>query len=313
MRVCRDLDNLPEFKNAVITIGTYDGVHSGHQKIIERLNQIAQKIHGETVILTFHPHPRLVIQPDNKELKLLNTLDEKIELLGHYGIDNLIVAPFSLKFSQIPAESYVKDFLWGKIKPKVVVIGFNHKFGNNREGDIHLIREIGKDLDFEVEEISQQTVDHISVSSTKIRRALQSGDVALAHSLLGHHYSIQGKVVEGEHVGTKIGFPTANILIKNQNKLIPANGVYAVLVNVNGAQYFGMLNIGLRPTFNGTHTTIEVHIFDFEENIYGVEIQVEFIDAIRQEMKFESPEALAEQLSKDMLISKELLGKTKKP
>ena len=308
MKVFREIDNLPAFNNGVLTIGTFDGVHTGHQEIIKRINQFAKEINGESIILTFHPHPRLVLYPDEKNLKLINTLEEKIALLDWYGADNLIVAPFTLEFSQLSAESYVKDFLWDKIRPAKVVIGYNHHFGNDRKGDIDLIREMGQQLGFDVEEIEKQMVDHIGVSSTKIRNAMIEGDMETANSLLGHNFSMRGKVVGGDGRGKGLGFPTANLQIDNTNKLIPASGVYAVKILLGGVEYMGMLNIGVRPTFNGSDQTIEVNIFDFDHDIYGAEIDIEFIAPIRKEMKFESSDELVEQLILDREVSKKLLS-----
>ncbi|GIV32963.1 MAG: riboflavin biosynthesis protein [Chitinophagales bacterium] len=311
MRLFRSLDNLPEFRNGVLTIGTFDGVHCGHQEIIRRLNQIAADINGENIIISFHPHPRMVLHRDEQELKLLTTLDEKISLLSRLGIDNLIIIPFSESFSKISAESYVRDFIWGKIRPRVVVIGYNHRFGNNRSGDIHLLRKMSKALGFQVEEIAAQTVENISVSSTKIRKALIQGDIETANILLGRYYSLSGKVIRGAQLGKKLGFPTANIMVKDTTKLIPANGVYAVKTLVDEQIYGGMLNIGFRPTFNGQHQTIEVHIFEFKSEVYGAEITVEFVAPIRQEVKFNSVEELREQLKRDKLTSLKILESTK--
>ncbi len=311
MRVLKGIDNLPEFRNGVLTIGTFDGVHTGHQEIIRRINELSAEINGESIILTFHPHPRMVLQSNGKELKLLNTLEEKISLLSKYGVDNLILAPFSKEFSQSSPQSYVEDFLWGKIRPRKVVVGYNHQFGINRSGDIHLMREMGKRLGFDVEEIEAQTVENISVSSTKIRNALTAGDLETANSLLGHYYSVTGKVVRGDQRGKKIGYPTANISIRDPLKLVPANGVYAVKVIADETIYGGMLNIGLRPTFNGKNRTIEVHIFDFTQEIYGTEIVIEFVAPIRQEMKFKSAGELVKQLSKDKETALKILREHK--
>lgn len=311
MRVFRGLENLPEFKNPVFTTGTFDGVHTGHQEIIRRLNQLAADSNGENIILTFHPHPRMVLHKDDSNLKLLNTLEEKTTLLSRYGVDNLVVTPFSKEFSQLTAEQYVEDFIWKKFYPRKVVMGFNHRFGNNRTGDINLMTLMGKKLGFEVEEIEAQMVENISVSSTKIRNALTGGDIETANSLLGHSYTLTGKVVTGEHLGKKLGFPTANLKIEDADKLIPANGVYAVLVKVDETMYGGMLNIGFRPTFNGKKQTIEVNIFDFNEEIYGMNIGVDLVASIRQEMKFNSVDELTAQLKKDKETSLKILSTPK--
>ena len=311
MRVCKGVDNLPEFRNGILTIGTFDGVHSGHQEIIRRINKLAADINGENIILTFHPHPRMVLQQGDTSLKLLNTLEEKIALLSNYGVDNLILLAFSKEFSRMTAREYVEDFIWKKIRPRKVVIGYNHRFGNNREGDINLMRQLAEQLNFQVEEIEAQTVEDISVSSTKIRNALVEGDLETANSLLGRFYSITGKVVRGDQRGKKIGYPTANIYVRDPVKLIPASGVYAVRALVDGAVYGGMLNIGLRPTFNGQHETIEAHLFDFAQNIYGTQITIEFAGAIRKEMKFKSADELTAQLAKDKETSLKVLNEHK--
>ncbi|MDZ4846537.1 MAG: bifunctional riboflavin kinase/FAD synthetase [Chitinophagales bacterium] len=307
MRVFRGIENLPEFKNPVFTTGTFDGVHTGHQVIIRRLNQLAANSNGENIILTFHPHPRMVLHKDDSNLKLLNTLEEKTSLLSKYGVDNLVVTPFSKEFSQLTAEQYVEDFIWKKFYPRKVVMGFNHRFGNNRTGDIELMTAMGKKLGFEVEEIEAQMVENISVSSTKIRNALTGGEIETANSLLGHPYTLTGKVVTGEHLGKKLGFPTANLKIEDADKLIPANGVYAVIVKVDETNFGGMLNIGFRPTFNGKKQTIEVHIFDFNEEVYGMNIGVDLVASIRKEMKFNSVDELIQQLKKDKEFSLKIL------
>lgn len=307
MRVFKDVDNLPVFKNPVFTTGTFDGVHTGHQEIIRRIDKLATDGNGESIILTFHPHPRMVLHKDDADLKMLNTLEEKLYYLSRYGVDNVIVTPFSKEFSQLTAEQYVEDFIWKKFRPRVVVLGFNHRFGNNRTGDIKLMTEEGKRLGFEVQEIEAQMVENLSVSSTKIRNALTGGDVDTANALLGHPYTLTGKVVAGEQLGRKIGFPTANLKIADADKLIPAHGVYAVLVRLHDATYAGMLNIGVRPTFDGKKQTIEVHIFDFNEDIYGMEIGIDLIAAIRKEMKFSSADALVEQLKRDQEVSLRIL------
>lgn len=307
MRVFKSLENLPEFKNAIVTIGTFDGVHLGHQKLIERIKTLALQHNGESILITFHPHPRFVVNPDDKSLKLINTLEEKLQLLEKYGIDNVVVAPFTLAFSQIPAIEYVKDFLVGNFNPHTIVIGYDHHFGRNRSGNINLLKEYQSVFGFEVEEISKETLEDIDISSTKIRNALNEGNVAIAAELMGHHYSLNGFVVKGNQNGRKIGFPTANIQLPVHYKLIPQNGVYAVKVILKNKLYSGMLNIGYRPTFEGTNKSIEVHIFNFAEDIYGEEIEVQFINFIRHEQKFENPDALKLQLEKDAITAKTML------
>lgn len=297
MRICK-LDQLPSFKNAVLTIGTYDGVHVAHQRIIKRINQLAAEIEGESVLITFDPHPRTVVN-DNYEIRLLSPLEEKIDLLRHYGIQNLVVVPFTRAFSQQSPQDYIRQFLVANFQPKKVVIGYNHQFGQNRSGNIELLRAVATEYDFEVEELTQQQIEDIAVSSTKIRAALTEGKIETATTLLGHPYFIRGIVVKGRQLGKKIGFPTANMLINDVHKLIPKDGVYAVWVRVREQIYKGMLNIGYRPTFDGKNQTIEVNIFDFEEDIYGEAIQLDFVGQIRQEVKFVDINALVEQLNKD--------------
>lgn len=307
MRVFKNVDGLPEFKNGVLTIGTFDGVHQGHQQIIKRINQLAAENGGESIILTFHPHPRLVVNPNDTSLKLLNTLEEKIELLERYGVHNLIVAPFSVEFSQLTARQYVEDFLWKNIRPKTVVIGYDHRFGNNREGGIELFRQMAMELGFGVEEIAKQMVDDLAVSSTKVRHALQTGDIAQASNLLGHEYSLQGTVVEGHQMGRQLGFPTANIHLNNPNKLVPAQGVYAIKAKVAGHWYPAMLNIGNNPTFENRAASIEAHLLDFDQDIYGAEIAVAFVERLRDELKFDSAEALIAQMKADEAQSRKIL------
>ncbi len=307
MRVFRSVEGLPEFKKGVLTIGTFDGVHLGHQEIIKRINQEAAAIGGESIIVTFHPHPRLVVNPNDTSLKLLNTLEEKIALLERFGVDNLIVAPFSIEFSKLTAREYVEDFLWKNVRPKKVVIGYDHRFGNNREGGLELFLEMGKELGFEVEEIAKQMVDDLAVSSTKVRTALQNGDVAQANHLLGYEYSLHGAVVEGHQMGRKLGYPTANIHPNNPNKLIPAKGVYAVRVKLEGLLYPAMMNIGDNPTFEGRKASIEANLFDFDRDIYGMELDVIFVQRLRSELKFDNIDALIKQMSEDEKVSRKLL------
>lgn len=300
MQVFKSLNNLPKFNNAVVTIGTFDGVHLGHQKLLERINEIARKVNGESILITFHPHPRFVVQPDS-DLKLLNTIDEKIELLEKYKVDNLIVAPFSKKFSNMPAISYVKDFLVENFKPHTLVIGYDHHFGKDRSGNINLLEEYKHIFAYKLEQISKETIDDIDISSTKIRQALLQGNVENANQLLGHEYTINGFVTKGNQIGRKIGFPTANVQLLVDYKLIPKNGVYIAKVKVENNIYEAMLNIGVRPTIEGLNKTIEVNILNFDKNIYGENIEIIMIEYIREEKKFENIEALKKQLGKDKI------------
>jgi riboflavin kinase/FMN adenylyltransferase len=310
MRVFRDLNNLPAFKNSVITIGTFDGVHKGHQKLIERINFLAQQNQGESIIITFHPHPRLVINPQDKSLRLLNTIEEKVSLLEKYGVDNLVIVPFSRDFSEQTAEDYISNFLVKNFRPKNIVIGYDHKFGKNRSGDYHLLEEMKGQYGYTMEEISKETLDDIGISSTKIRNALQSNEVALANDLLGHNYTLTGTVVRGLQNGRKLGYPTANLQVNDEHKLIPKTGIYAVNVtdaSALGETYKGMLSIGYNPTFDGKEQTIEVNILDYNKDIYGNTLTLEFIAYIRDEKKFDSLEALIEEIKNDERKSREIL------
>lgn len=310
MRVFRDLNNLPAFKNSVITIGTFDGVHKGHQKLIERINFLAQQNQGESIIITFHPHPRLVINPQDKSLRLLNTIDEKINLLEKYGVDNLVIVPFSRDFSEQAAEDYISNFLVKSFHPKNIVIGYDHKFGKNRTGDYHLLEQMKEHYGYTMEEISKETLDDIGISSTKIRNALQSNEVSLANDLLGHNYTLTGTVVRGLQNGRKLGYPTANLQVNDENKLIPKTGIYAVKVTdaaAPGETYKGMLSIGYNPTFDGKEQTIEVNILDYNKDIYGNTLTLEFIAFIRNEKKFDSLEALIDEIKNDERKSREIL------
>lgn len=311
MKVYRSIDSFPTSKCAVVTTGTFDGVHIGHRKILNRLDEVAKQHNGETVLLTFHPHPRTVLQPD-MELKLLTNLDEKISLLESAGLQNLIVHPFTVDFSRTSSLEFVRNLLVNKIGAKHLVIGYDHHFGRNREGSFEHLKEFGPVYGFDVEEISAQDVDQVNVSSTKIRNALNEGDVETAHSFLTYAFHLTGWVVKGDQIGNTIGFPTANIEIKDNNKLIPADGVYAVraiLPQKGGKLVDGMCNIGHRPTVHGTERRIEVNLFEFDEDIYGEKVIVQFFHRIRSEQKFESVDELKTQLHRDELEARSLLSK----
>jgi riboflavin kinase/FMN adenylyltransferase len=305
MQVHRGWEHLPLFENVILTIGNYDGVHYGHQQIIRRIIDLA-KAHGtESVLLTFHPHPRLVLQP-NFDLKLITTIDEKVKLLESHGLDHIVICPFSPEFAAIPAELYVKDILVKHFMPKMIVIGYDHKFGNGRSGDIQLLKKLTTDFNYEVEEISKQTIDDISVSSSKVRNYLLQGNIEQANELLVHPFSLSGKVVDGEKVGRTLGFPTANIRIESPHKLIPANGVYAISSVIDGQSYNGLLSIGRKPTFGeGYELFIEAYFFDFNRDIYGYFLDITLIAKIREEAKFESTEALIAQMNKDVSLAKQ--------
>lgn len=285
----------------MLTTGTFDGVHLGHLRIIERLSELAHASKGESVVLTFHPHPRLILYPDDGSLKLLSTLEEKISLLEAAGIQHLIIHPFSLEFSRLSSLDFVRNIIVGQIGTKKLVIGYNHHFGRNREGSFEHLKEFGPVYGFDVEEISARDVDQVEVSSTKIRNALLAGDVRTATAYLGREYSLQGIVVKGKQLGRTIGYPTANIEVGDSYKLIPADGIYAVRVDLEGSIYQGMMSIGMNPTVNGTMRTIEVNILNFEKDIYDKRVKICFVQRIRNEQKFAGLEELKKQLHRDKL------------
>jgi len=311
MKIYRDLGQLPDFKNAVLTIGSFDGVHPGHKHIVEVMQQNARALGGETVLITFYPHPRIALaeqKGQNTGLKLLCELEEKAALLDKCGLDNLVVVPFTKEFSEQSPDEYIEQFLVRYFKPAVIVIGYDHRFGKGRTGDIEYLKKFQSKYGYQLLEISKQEVDGIAVSSTKIRNALLSGDVALAEKMLGYNYTISGTVIHGLHLGRKLGFPTANIAVEDSEKLIPEDGIYAVLIFIGIKKYKGMLYIGSRPTVDGAFgKTIEVNIFDFSEDIYGQKIKVAFIDFIRADIKFDNLTELSAQLEKDSISAKNIL------
>jgi riboflavin kinase / FMN adenylyltransferase len=301
MKVYRSFDSFKPVKSAIVTQGTFDGVHVAHQAILNRVKELA-KIHGgESVVLTFEPHPRTVLFPDDHGLKLLHTLDEKIDALEAAGIDHLIVIPFTREFSRLSSSQFINDILVRTIRTHTLVIGYDHRFGKNREGTFEHLSTYSNSYGFEVEKIPEQDIDNIAVSSTRIRLALEAGDVKTAAMYLGRNYQFNGTVVKGKQLGRTIGFPTANLLIDHPLKQMPLQGVYAVKVIINKSHHFGMLNAGMRPTVDGTSYTIEVHLFDFDEDLYDQTIQVEFIDRLRSEQKFAGVVELQNQLEKDKL------------
>jgi riboflavin kinase/FMN adenylyltransferase len=286
----------------VVTIGTFDGVHIGHRKILERIIHSAQECNCESIVLTFFPHPRMVLQ-EGSDVKLLNTMEEKIALLEEIGIDNLIIHPFDKEFSRLTAEEFVKEILVDKLHIQKIIIGYDHRFGRNRTADINNLIQFGEKFNFEVEQISAKELNEIAVSSTKIRNAISEGNIALANNYLGYIYFFSGTVIKGKQLGRTIGFPTANIQIKEDYKLIPKKGVYVVKSNYNNQPILGMMNIGTRPTVDGQNQSIEVHFFDFDKDIYNELITIEIIEFIREEQKFESLEALKHQIQKDKVFS----------
>ncbi|HVM89171.1 MAG TPA: bifunctional riboflavin kinase/FMN adenylyltransferase [Puia sp.] len=323
MNVHRDLEQLPVFKNAVITIGTFDGVHTGHQQIINQLKDEAAKIGGETVIITFHPHPRKIINGLSHEIKLINTLEEKIELLEAKAVDHLVVVPFTEQFSLLTAEEYIRDFLIGLFHPHTIIIGYDHRFGKGRKGDYHLLENCSAIYQYELKEIPVHVLNEASVSSTRIREAIAKADMETANKLLGYNFFFEGKVTEGNKLGRTIGYPTANLKMEENEKIIPGNGVFAVEIIITGKinkakdsgyevrgssslkfeapnkQLRGMMNIGTRPTVDGTKQTIEVNIFDFDKDIYGKILRITIKKYLRSEQKFSGLDALKAQLAKD--------------
>ena len=302
MQIHRDLKSF-HARNPVLTIGTFDGVHLGHRKIIAALRDRAKTINGESVIFTFDPHPRKIVAPNEASLRLLTTLEEKISLFEQSGIDHLIIYPFTPEFSRLTYEEFVENVLVGQIHLKFLVVGYDHKFGKNREGDFEFLKQCADRFDFQVEKLDVLLMNEASVSSTKIREAIQKGDFETANAFLGYPFPLHGTVVEGQKLGRQIQFPTANIDASDPDKIIPGFGVYAVKVMVEGMSYQGMLNIGNRPTVNhnADNRTVEVHIFDFDADIYGKPIEVVFFNKLREEQKFPSLDALKEQLAKDKL------------
>lgn len=299
MKYYHSLDEFEKPALSVVTSGTFDGVHIGHQKILKRLKEISQQCGGETVVITFWPHPRMVVADDSQNLQLISTIEEKIDLLKNQGIDHLIIIPFTRSFSELSSEEFIREILVEKIGTKKLVIGYDHKFGRNREGSFDFLRTNAPHYGFDVEEISRQDIDETAISSSRIRKALLSGQVIAAQELLGRPYSLSGMVVKGKQLGRTIGFPTANIQVKETYKLIPANGVYVIRARYNGEEYKGMLNIGIRPTVDGTEKTIEAHLFHFGKEIYGETLQIEFLKYLRPEEKFGSLASLTAQLKKD--------------
>lgn len=299
MKVYRSIEAYENTEKTAVTIGTFDGVHSGHQVIINQLKNAAKNINGESVLLTFFPHPRMVLYPDDNDLRLLNTIDERIKLLEQAGIDHLIIHPFSKEFSRLSSTEFVRDILVNQLNVETLVIGYDHHFGRNREGSFEHLQELAPLYNFKVEEIVAQAIQQVNISSTKIRNSLNKGEINAANQFLGYNYFIEGTVVEGNQKGREIGFPTANIKIDEWYKLIPAKGVYAVKAFIDNKAYEGMLNIGTRPTINGTSETIEVNIFNFNENIYNKTLRIEFYQRIRNEQKFEQFSDLKTQLEID--------------
>lgn len=298
MQVHRQLENLPHFRNSIVTIGTFDGVHRGHQKIIQSLRDEASKIDGETVVITFHPHPRKIVNAATS-LQLINTLDEKIELLSGYGIDHLVVVPFTEPFAQQSAESYIKNFLIETFHPHSVIIGYDHRFGRDRQGDFSLLQQQAETYRYNLIEIPKHLLNEIAVSSTKIRKALLQSDVDTANQLLGYSFFFSGIVVQGDKIGRTIGYPTANLQYTNNDKIHLGHGVYAATATRNHKTYNGMLSIGNRPTLENSDEKVEINLFDFNEEIYGEELRITVKKYLRPQEKYASMDILKSQLAQD--------------
>jgi riboflavin kinase / FMN adenylyltransferase len=326
MQVHRDIENLPVFRNAVITIGTFDGVHVGHRQIINKLKVEALKINGESVIITFHPHPRKVISSAILGVRLINTLDEKIEVLSGLGIDHLVIVPFTDAFANQPAEDYVRNFLYEKFHPDTIIIGYDHRFGRERLGDYKLMEKMAPQMGFKLKEIPKHLLDEIAISSTNIREAILHNDIEMANRLLGYTFFFEGEVVHGNKLGRQLGYPTANLKVHDPEKVIPGDGIYAVYANVRKetennqeeitevnsfpveeVQYKGMMSIGFRPTVDGKKRVIEVNVFDFDKDIYGKIMRVYVKKFLRAEVKFDNLQELVKQIDQDKIDSLQIL------
>ncbi|KAF2080427.1 bifunctional riboflavin kinase/FAD synthetase [Flavobacterium sharifuzzamanii] len=311
MKLFHSINDFQSTKKTILTLGTFDGVHIGHKKILERITQNTENGKYESLVLTFFPHPRMVLQ-EKSEIRLLNTIEEKIKLLEATGIENLVVHPFNESFSRLTAEEFVRTILVEKFQIQKIIIGHDHRFGRNRTANIDDLIAFGIEYGFEVEQISAEEIQDVSVSSTKIRKALNEGNMALANEYLGYSYFLNGTVAKGKQLGRTIGFPTANIQIEEDYKLIPKIGVYVVKAIVNGEIVFGMMNIGFNPTVNGEKQTIEVHLFNFDKDIYDQKIEVSLLHYIREEQKFGSLDALKAQLHQDQVDSLAFIGSSLK-
>ncbi|MBE2247658.1 MAG: bifunctional riboflavin kinase/FAD synthetase [Candidatus Competibacteraceae bacterium] len=309
MKIYRHLDKPLSIQRPVVTSGTFDGVHTGHRKIIHRIMELADDINGESVILTFEPHPRLILAPHDTSLRLLTTLDEKLELLEYMGIAHTLIIPFNREFAALSSQQFVQNVLIGTLHTHSLVIGYDHQFGRNREGSFANLKKLSSSLGFHVEEIPAQDVDNVHVSSTKIRQALLDGNVQAAARYLSYPYQLRGTVVDGSKIGRTLGYPTANIQIDNNLKLIPAIGIYAVKVEIEGQLFHGMMSIGRRPTIEDTEKiSLEVHIFEMNKNLYGQSLIIYMIERMRDEVKYNNVEELKQQLQFDEQQAKSILN-----
>lgn len=311
MKVIRNISEFPKLDNVVVTNGTFDGCHIGHQKILSQLKESAKAINGKTVVLTYWPHPRIVLGKEDDNFKLLYTIEERIKILEEYEIDYLVILNFTKEFANQTSDEFINNIIIKGLNTSKLIIGYNHRFGKNREGGFDYLTQNKNKFPFEIEEISKQVIDDEGVSSTKIRQALQNGEIKTANSYLEKSFSLSGKVVFGMQLGRKLQYPTANIDIETNNKIIPKDGVYVVQVHIDNRIFGGMMNIGFKPTVDSKKQTIEVHIFNFDEYIYGKYIEIDFIERLRDEQKFNSIEELKNQLDLDKEKSLSILSKTK--
>ncbi len=307
MKIITNLSNYKSTKKTFVTLGTFDGVHIGHQKVIKNLVESSKLNNATSVLVTFFPHPRMVLQK-NADIKLINTIEERIQLLEKTGLEILVIYEFTETFAKQTAEEFVKTILVDKLNVAKLVIGYDHQFGKNRDGSFEQLKALGKEANFEVEKISQQDIDNAAVSSTTIRNAIENGKIKKANNYLGQNYLLTGKVVKGRNLGEQIGFPTANLHIKEAYKLLPKTGAYVVKSEIDNIPVFGMMNIGYRPTVSGKNQTIEIHFFDFKKNLYNETIQVEMLQFLREEQKFDSVDTLKKQLQKDKENSLEIIN-----
>ena len=299
MQVHYGFESYKNIKNPIVTVGTFDGVHFGHQKIIQRLQKIAKKNNGESVLLTFDPHPRKILLND-QGLKLIHTINEKINILENLGLDHLVIYPFTLEFSKFSAKRYIDELLIQKLGTHTLVIGYDHHFGNDREGNIDLLKKYEKSNPFYLEEIKAHEIEEIKISSTKVRSAIEKGNIHLVNDYCGHFYEFSGEVVHGNGIGKTIGTPTANIKLNSNEKIIPLDGVYAVICQIKDANYKGIMNIGFKPTVDeGQKRTVEIHLFDYEKEIYGQDLRTKVIERIRDEVKFNSLKEMKNKILKD--------------
>jgi riboflavin kinase/FMN adenylyltransferase len=308
VRIFHNISETSDLKDTIVTIGTFDGVHLGHQKILKKLVELKNKNGGETLLFTFDPHPRKVLFPEQRDLKLITTTQEKCELLKQFGIDNVLVFPFTIEFSKMSAEDYISNIISETLKTKTLVIGYDHRFGSNREGNIETLKQVSSDYNFDLIEIPAQEINQLNISSTRIRKAIEEGEIEVANSFLGYSFFMSGIVIKGKQLGRTIGYPTANIELLDLDKIKPKTGVYAVNIVIDQIKFKGMLNVGCNPTTDSDRIQkIEVNIFDFYKDIYGKIIKIEFIKHLRNEVKFANLDELKEQLAKDKIACEKIV------